>query len=69
MHNAQIEISILFISIILRTLEPSVPTCYLLSVIYLRRVEELLEPPERPPLLLPPLLKPPDERVDEDDGR
>lgn len=68
MHNAQIEISILFISIILRTLEPSVPTCYLLSVIYLRRVEEPLEPPERPPLLLPPL-KPPDERVEDEDGR
>ena len=42
----------------------------MLSIIYhLRRVEDELEPPERPPPLLLPPLKPPDERVDEDDGR
>ena len=60
MHNAQFKnIIILFISVIRN----------LLSIIYyLRRVEDELDPPERPPLLLPPL-KPPEERVDEDDGR
>ena len=42
----------------------------LLSIIYyLRRVLDELEPPERPPPLLLPPLKPPEERVDVDDGR
>ena len=68
MHNAQFKnIIILFINIY-----SIVVLDYLVILeisFYLRRVLELLEPPERPPPLLLPPLKPPDERVDEDDGR
>ena len=68
MHNAQFKnIIILFINIY-----SIVILDYLVILeisFYLRRVLELLEPPERlPPLLLPPL-NPPDERVDDDEGR
>ena len=68
MHNAQFKnIIILFINIY-----SIVILDYLVILeisFYLRRVLELLEPPERPPPLLLPPLNPPDERVDDDEGR
>ena len=68
MHNAQFKnIIILFINIY-----SIVVLDYLVILeisFHLRRVLELLEPPERPPPLLLPPLKPPDERVDDDEGR
>ena len=54
MHN--IDSVMRFISVIF----------YLLSIIYLRRVLDDDEPPERPPLDELPPLKPPEERVVED---